>query len=262
MAPGRVDADDGDLGRRARRAMADSRVHSPAGDNAIDLYLALRDRHPDDPRAAAALAELSPYMVIATEQAIGQGDVYEAERLLALLLRMDAEAPAASRLREALRSLHRVRQAEMVRAVGDPSAVATAVAASPSATPSRAAPPPEASSPKVETARRLAVEASAPIAPQAKPKPATPKPPPVPRLLRDATPDYPLHALRRGIEGRVRVAFTIEADGSVSAARPVASTPQGVFDDAAVAAARRWRFEPGAGVVSTSRVLNFSLPGR
>lgn len=262
----RIDAGVGELGERARQAMADSRVHSPAGDSAIDLYLALREQRPDDPRAAAALAELSPYMVIATEQAIGLGDVYEAERLLALLLRMDAKVPAASRLREALAVLHQARQEEMARVArearlkqepdGDERVARTTEA--PAAEPSPATP-----SPSIESAQESitgAVVASiAATPPAAKPKPASPA---VPRLVRDAAPDYPLHALRRGIEGRVRVAFTIEADGSVSAARSVAATPQGVFEEAAVAAATQWRFEPGTAAVSTSRMLNFNLPGR
>lgn len=247
----------GDLGALARKAMAESRIHSPAGDSAIDHYLALRERTPDDAGVAAALAELSPYMVIAAEQAIGQGDVYEADRLLELLRRMDAGMPALPRLRGTLQALHQARQAEMERAARAPQlTAATALAAdskrAAAATPVRVAALP----PSVPRAAPDTGVASAPSAPPR----TTPKPPPIPRLITDAVPRYPLSALRRGIEGRVRVAFTIEPDGSVSAPRLVSASPAGVFDEAAIAAAKRWRFEPGATAVNTSRVLDFYLP--
>lgn len=58
-------------------------------------------------------------------------------------------------------------------------------------------------------------------------------------------PQYPRGALVDRTEGWVRVSFTIGADGSVSDASVVGASPRrGVFDDAALAALRRWRFEP------------------
>lgn len=57
-------------------------------------------------------------------------------------------------------------------------------------------------------------------------------------------PEYPRGAERRGIEGRVVLTFSVEADGSVSSAEIIESTPAGVFDRAAMAAVESWRFEP------------------
>lgn len=58
-------------------------------------------------------------------------------------------------------------------------------------------------------------------------------------------PQYPREALISGIEGWVRVEFTIEADGSVSGARVVDAHPRrGVFDRDALRAIQRWRFRP------------------
>jgi periplasmic protein TonB len=58
-------------------------------------------------------------------------------------------------------------------------------------------------------------------------------------------PQYPREALIQGIEGWVRVEFTIEADGSVSNARVVDAHPRrGVFDREALRAIQRWRFRP------------------
>lgn len=255
---GRDGGSRGDLGALARKAMAESRFHSPPGDSAIDHYLALRERSPDDAGVAAALAELSPYLVIAAEQAIALGDVYEADRLLELLRRMDAEMPALPRLRGNLQALHQARQAEMERAAREPQPAAAPVDIADSKRVPAAIPAPVvAATPNVPSASPGTKVVSAPPAPP----PPEPKSPPVPRLVSDAAPEYPLSALRRGIEGRVRIAFTIEPDGSVSAPRLVSAKPEGVFDEVAIAAAKRWRFEPGATAVSTSRVLDFNLPG-
>ena len=57
-------------------------------------------------------------------------------------------------------------------------------------------------------------------------------------------PSYPPLAIRRGLEGRVLIAFTIEKDGSVQDARVVASEPNGIFDAAALEAVRQWRYAP------------------
>lgn len=259
----RIDPGRGDLAALAMAAMAESRIHSPVGDSAIDYYLALREQRPNDAGVAAALAELSPYMVIATEQAIVQDDVYEADRLLALLRRIDADAPALPRLGDGLQALHQARQAEMERAASESSrrASTSVLAADPgkpaptaTAAPAIVASPskPPAQPPRVELASVEPVPP--PTRPQSKPKPV------IPRLLQDAAPRYPLSALRRGIEGHVQVAFTIKPDGSVSAPRLLSANPEGVFDEAAIAAARRWRFEPGATAVNTERVVNFTLP--
>ena len=57
-------------------------------------------------------------------------------------------------------------------------------------------------------------------------------------------PDYPQRALSRGVEGWVIVQFTITAAGTVKDAKVVDADPKGVFDDAAVKAILRWRYNP------------------
>lgn len=58
-------------------------------------------------------------------------------------------------------------------------------------------------------------------------------------------PQYPREALTQGLEGWVRVEFTIEPDGSVSDARVVDAHPRrGIFDREALRAIQRWRFRP------------------
>ncbi|HEX6999901.1 MAG TPA: TonB family protein [Gammaproteobacteria bacterium] len=57
-------------------------------------------------------------------------------------------------------------------------------------------------------------------------------------------PDYPPAAVRRNIEGWVKVQFTITAAGTVRDALVVEADPEGVFDGAALAAISRWRYNP------------------
>ena len=57
-------------------------------------------------------------------------------------------------------------------------------------------------------------------------------------------PEYPPRALARGLEGSVLVQFTITVTGSVKDAIVVRADPPNVFDQAALAAIARWRYNP------------------
>ena len=57
-------------------------------------------------------------------------------------------------------------------------------------------------------------------------------------------PDYPPSALRRELEGWVQVQFTITPTGTVKDAIVVDAEPADVFDDAALKAIARWRYNP------------------
>lgn len=62
--------------------------------------------------------------------------------------------------------------------------------------------------------------------------------------LNDVSPEYPRYALQRGIEGHVKLAFTINRAGAVENVRVLESSPQNVFEREARRAAVRWRFAP------------------
>lgn len=57
-------------------------------------------------------------------------------------------------------------------------------------------------------------------------------------------PDYPPRAKQRGIEGWVEVEFTISPVGTVQSAQVVDSSPKLIFDQAALRAVRKWRYNP------------------
>ena len=290
--------DDATLRSRASAALAGQQVYTPAGASAFDYFLALRDKVPADASTSATLAELMPYVLIGAEQAIARNDVAEGARLLALMARVDAGAPALPRLRTELaqarqdatqaladsakaavlaRETAEAERAQQATSAADAERLrlATAVA-------SRAAPPmpaaaavatpaPGAAAP---SARMATPMASAPAATQTvavatSPSAATAAAPVnvapaqagrTPRLLSDAAPKYPRLALSRKIEGSVQLGFTIQPDGSVGGVRVTSSNPSGVFDEAAVAAASRWRFEASGQAHQSGRTLSFRLP--
>jgi protein TonB len=57
-------------------------------------------------------------------------------------------------------------------------------------------------------------------------------------------PEYPERARQQGIEGWVDVEFTITPVGTVQDVRVIEARPAFVFDRAALAAVRRWRYNP------------------
>ena len=63
------------------------------------------------------------------------------------------------------------------------------------------------------------------------------------------SPDYPDGARRRGIEGLVLVRIDVDAAGAAAACTVVTSSGNVLLDDAALRAARRWRFRSRPGVV-------------
>lgn len=62
------------------------------------------------------------------------------------------------------------------------------------------------------------------------------------QLIGGQGPVYPAAAKASGIEGDVTVRYDVGVDGSVMNARVVSSTQGGLFDEAALAAVKSWRF--------------------
>lgn len=272
-APAQVLVDEAGLRRAASAALSEQRIYTPVGANAIEHYLALRELAPGDDALAVALLELLPYAVIGSEQAMERGDLDEARRLVGLVEQVDPRFPALARLHDRivatqLREAQRLaREAEAQRQQEAPldarreagAAAASAEAAS-VATPTIVAGESPAPVPPPPPLATPAAAAPAPTtAAMPKAVAAAPPPPAVPRLLNAPGPRYPALALRRQLEGSVTVQFTIQPDGSVVEPRVVASDPPGVFDEAALVATRRWRFENSGRSVQSSRVVQFRL---
>lgn len=77
-------------------------------------------------------------------------------------------------------------------------------------------------------------------------------------------PSFPARARALGLSGQVTLSFVVDIDGSAQDVHAVESTPPGVFDEAAIEAARAWRFEPGRDqgtpvAVRVRQILRFEL---
>jgi protein TonB len=269
-----------ELRNRGRQALREQRIYTPAGDNAMEYYIALRKKtEKPDPSAESALMDLQPYAVIAAEQAIGRKDWLEAERLRALIAAADPQAPSLARIADSIakgkasaaqeEALAATKTAEekaaadaakrkaeadaKAAAAANQAAAAAAVAKPPPvAAPTPAAPPPQ------QTASRPAPTEAAP----ARPEPAAPAPAPARSsgdLVAVSTPQpaYPPQAQRSGTKGQVVVSFTVNPDGSVGDVNIVSAKPRGVFERNVQSAVKKWRFQPIAGSQQVTRTFDF-----
>lgn len=268
---------------KARGAYAQSKLYAPAGDNAMEYYLALRDKQPGDAGVSSALTDLMPMAVIATEQSRDREDFVEAQRLYALIEKADPQHPAIARLKNTIAAAQDTagRRAEQEKLTADQElarqqaleqerelqqqqqqqeaaqALATQQQAEQAAAAQREAE--QRATAQREAEERAAAQAAAP--PPAAPPPVVAAPASTAlRAVSQPEPRYPPEALRAGQSGEVQVEFTVNPDGSVVNARVVRADPPRVFDREAVAAVRRWRFEPVGEAVTTRRTIGFN-PG-
>ena len=215
-APAAAPLDTAALSERAAASLAANRLYAPAGDNAVEDYLALRERQPGEAAVDTALSDLAPYVIIGAEQATAAEAFPEATRLIELLSRMDAEAPAVPRLREALaaaqataeaRAAEEQANAERLAAEAQRNAESAQARANTLTTPAAAAPPtptpasvpaplapsrPTAAAPANPPATRTAVAANPAPTPVA-PRPAAPAPR---TLVNRVSPRFPEGAVR------------------------------------------------------------------
>ena len=272
------------LREAATKALSENRIYAPGGDNAMEYYLALRDKLPSDPAVASALTDLMPYTLIATEQSIGREDFTEAQRLSALIEKADPKAPALPRLKQTIADAQQAvvarAETEKTKAVTDAEAkvleekrlaqqaeqqrlAADALAAQQQQEAARAAEAERTAAAQREAAAAAQRESAARTTTPAAPVAAAPRPAaaaPSLKVVAAPSPRYPPEALRAGTSGEVLVELTIGTDGSVTNARVVRATPARVFDREALNAVRRWKFEPIDAPTTTRRTLAFN-PG-
>lgn len=270
-----------ELRSAAKAAYTENRLYAPAGDNAVEYFLALRESSPGDASASSALTDLLPMTVIAIEQSLVREDFEESQRLIALLERVDGSHPALERLRQSAETgqremvariareevsaeeqarrqaeLERQRAAEQERQQQEAAReLAEQQAAEEEAARLAAA---EELRQQQEAERRAAEQRAAEerrmaaAAAQSRPSAADLRPVSMP------APEYPSSALRTRQSGEVEVELTIGTDGSVTAARVIRADPARVFDRAALAAVERWRFQPISEPVTARRTIAFS----
>ena len=274
------------LRSEASKAYGENRLYAPAGNNAMEFYLALRDKQPADAGASSALTDLLPMTVIATEQGIAREDFAEAKRLAALIEKADAQHPALSRLKASIASsetaaIKRVedqkltaeeeakRQADIVKKREEDQRKLQEqqrqqAAAAPQAPAQPTAAQQQATAAEAERQRQAAAAAE-----QQRQQQAAQQAPAQParaasnelRAVAQPGPRYPQAAQRAGATGSVQVEFTVNTDGSVGNVRAVSSDGprqfQREFEREALAAVKRWRFQPVAEATTTRRNIEF-----
>ena len=67
--------------------------------------------------------------------------------------------------------------------------------------------------------------------------------PPIP--IKKVDPEFPPAARRLGVSGSVMIKFLVKADGNVIKASILEANPEGLFDQSALDAIRKWLFTPG-----------------
>ncbi|MCC4619303.1 energy transducer TonB [Xanthomonas cassavae CFBP 4642] len=270
------------LRESATKALQDNRMYAPAGDNAVEYYLALREKQPQDATVNSALTDLLPYTLIAAEQGISREEFPEAQRLIALIEKVDPKAPALPRLKSGLETGMKTaasrseQDAEQAKKLVEDKAKQAAEQKRLAEQQSREAAAAQQIAAQQDAARQQAAEAERQAAAKrpaepATPTPAAPRPTPAAaaaapaaqslRPISTPAPRYPPEALRAGTSGEVLVELTVGTDGSITASRVLRANPPRVFDREALNAVKRWRFEPVAAPVTTRRTLSFNPGG-
>lgn len=280
-----------ELREKASAALRENRMYAPAGDNAIEYYLAVKEKAPDDPYVASALTDLLPYTLTAAELNITREDFEEANRLVSLIERVNAQAPALPRLKQAVadgqalvarrsdsenerakreaeqRSAQQVEQQRLAQQQAAEAAAARQLASlQQAAREASAREQAEQTEQQTAAARREAEQKAAAEAARlaaARQSAATTAAASAPSLRAVSTPAprYPADALRAGTAGEVLMEITVGTDGSVTNARVLRSQPARIFDREAMNAVRRWKYEPIAAPTTVRRTLAFSPQG-
>jgi len=250
-----------ELLKAASQAVNEQRLIAPAGNNAMEYYLAVLDKDPKNIQATSALVDIFPISVNVAERAISQKQIDEADRMVKLLdkaspgsytvttVRAKLETARAAQTREQAAQLAQqtAQQTAQQQAAAQRTADAQTAAAAARTTPAPAAPAPAPAPSQPEK----------PVA-SAPPPPAqtTPPPPPAPEpaaptgetreatVVRRVPPDFPPDAFRKRIEGWVELEFTVGADGKVGEVTVSKAQPQRVFDKEAIRAMQQWTFQP------------------
>ncbi|HET7065754.1 MAG TPA: TonB family protein [Rudaea sp.] len=242
--------------KEAGAAFREQRFVAPPGNNALEYYLKLLEKQPNNQTAKDALREMFPFATGAVETTINAGGLDEATRVINLLSKADPSNYTLTILRSKLDAKKKQVDRDQAVATAAAAAAATrqsqqqAAATAPAPAPAAAAPVPAAAPPPAETAAApppaprpasttaSATPAAAPAAPAAGGETRAAE------VVKTTPPEYPPDAVRKHQEGWVEVEFTVMPDGSVANATVVNANPARIFNSAALRAVERWTFKP------------------
>jgi len=234
----------------------DGALLEPAADNATIHFAAAQDISAGDPAVRAARSDLTTALVAAGEKAVSAQRLNEARRYASAAGRINSSAPGIDAL-----VWHIEQAAAPPPATTRP---ASAPVANNAAPPVASVPPPAPAPVPVPAPAPVATVVPAPV-----PAPPAPAPAPAPvanapapaaqpewipgegtvragklTALRTVEPEFPNSAQQSLISGWVELEFTVALDGSVKDIKVTGSEPRRVFDSAATAALRKYRYKP------------------
>jgi protein TonB len=254
LVGGKVD----ELLEKARTAMRERRYTEPAGDNALLYYRSAKFADATNGEALDGLTRVGSVLAKRFEEAAGSSNYEQAALMLAQL---KSAVPADSRMTDFESRLTRLRaeiartqdEAKKKRLAEEQAARETAAAEQKKLRDARAAV--AETERKAQLAREKdnedklkAEQAARSAAPPSQPQQNAAK---RNALLqgslkrkRYVAPEYPQAALAKSLGGVVTVSFTVDVKGEPRDVSVESADPAGVFDRAAIAAVKRWRYEP------------------
>lgn len=264
-----------DLRDGARKAVMEQRWYKPSGNNALEYYLALRQKlQTKDDSVETALVDIMPYAVIGMDQAIANFDDREALRLESLIRMIDPNAPALARVKDDLEKM-KARQAQAVAAAAaeaqaktdqEAKTLADAKAREEAARRAReagiAAPTAAPASAPAPVAQAPAPAVQAPAPQTQAPAPAVSAPAVATRAavtpISTPQPPYPREALASGVTGEVVAEISINGAGDVTGVRIISASPRNVFDKTVISTVRRWKYRGNGENTTIRRTFAFN----
>ncbi len=239
LAQKQIDARIADFLTRARGALAAGAVVQPTEQNARFYVESARALAPNSPAVQQARAELATRLLTEAHQSVSAGNADAADSWITAAADAGADASEVAALRASAQPLRAAGHAE--------SAALPEVTAR--ASQSRIA------EPATDSALKAAETGTASAVPETTPTSAAPAPAAAPALAayvsasdltrtRYSAPRFPPAANERGIEGWVDLQFLVRTDGTVGDVAIVGAEPVGVFEQSALDAVRRWRYQP------------------
>lgn len=224
--------------REANERLRRGALLEPANDSAQSHYQTALDLAPNDPEVRALRTRLASRLLETAGQRLDSNEIPAARGMLDAAGNLGADPVALRNLR---------RRADEL--------TAAAVARASVPVPAPAAAPPATVAPATAVTPAAQSPAPAASAPQTSPETAAPRDdepydtiriyaPSELKIVRRQEVEYPSRAIRERLGGWVDVEFTITPEGAVRNIIVLRAEPRNVFENSAIQALRRWRYEP------------------
>jgi TonB family protein len=216
------------LVQQARSRIASGALIEPANDSARTYVSAAIEQAPDEQEVRAVSVALGDALVNSFRKALAAGDSAAADKWLEASRSYQISQPTLDQMAVQLEGFRagQLAQSSAAKAVQNASTVDAVVTAPPSPVAVSTAPAATASGPTpVKASTEIVREGDL-------------------HRLEFNPPKYPPEALMRGQTGSVELDFTVTPAGTVTDIKVTKSNPIGVFEQAAIAALVRNRYEP------------------